>query len=61
MNILTKDDILLLRRALSALRVRQELNCISCSDAQREVFNQTIRKLDAVDNKLCVLKPASND
>ena len=52
-----KEEILTLRRALNALRTRQELNCIGCSDKQREIFTETINKLEILDQKLCLLKP----
>lgn len=57
----SKDEILTLRRAVNALRTRQELNCIGCSEKQRELFIETIEKLNTLDNKLCLIKPTQTD
>lgn len=57
----TKQEVLLLRRAVNALRTRQELNTVSCSPAQAEEFRKTIRQLDLIDNKLCCIKPEVTD
>lgn len=53
----TKAEILVLRRALNALVVRQQLNLLSASDTMREEINSTLSDLHKLDVKLLQLKP----
>lgn len=55
----TLDELLLLRRALNALKTRQELNLISCSEHTCEAIKDTINRLESVDQKLLCIKPTA--
>lgn len=55
--IFTKDEILTLRRALSALVTRQELNSLRASTPMKEEINATLSDLHNLDIKLLQLKP----
>jgi len=55
--IFTKDEILTLRRALSALITRQELNSLRASAPMKEEINSTLSDLHNLDIKLLQLKP----
>jgi|DEB0MinimDraft_10_1074344.scaffolds.fasta_scaffold25700_4 hypothetical protein len=49
---LTEHEFFLVRRALNALRTRQELNSLSCSDRQAVVFKDTVEDIRTLENKL---------
>ena len=55
----TLEELLLLRRAVNALKTRQELNLLSCTDSTNESIRHTIERLDSVDQKLLSVKPVS--
>lgn len=49
---LTEREFYLVRRALNALRTRQELNSLSCSDRQVIVFKDTVQEIRDLESKL---------
>lgn len=56
----TKQEILLIRRALNALRVRNELKCISASeDYKRDLLN-TVETINYLEHKLLLIEPNTN-
>lgn len=55
--IFTKDEILTLRRALSALITRQELNSLRASIPMKQEIYSTLSDLHNLDIKLLQLKP----
>lgn len=55
----TLEELLLLRRAVNALKTRQELNLLSCTDNTNDAIKHTIERLESVDQKLLSIKPVS--
>lgn len=55
----TLEELLLLRRAVNALKTRQELNLLSCADSTSESIRDVIERLESVDQKLLSIKPVS--
>ena len=49
---LSSREVLLVRRALNALKTRQQLNALSCSDKQAIVFGDLVDELEELDTKL---------
>lgn len=55
----TLEELLLLRRAVNALKTRQELNLLSCTESTSESIKHAIERLESVDQKLLSIKPVS--
>jgi len=55
----TLEELLLLRRAVNALKTRQELSLLSCTENTNESIKHTIERLESVDQKLLSVKPVS--
>lgn len=55
----TLEELLLLRRAVNALKTRQELNLLSCTESTNESIKHAIERLESVDQKLLSIKPVS--
>ena len=49
---LSERELYLVRRALNALRTKQELNSLSCTDRQVIVFNDTVDEIRNLEEKL---------
>jgi hypothetical protein len=49
---LTEREFFLVRRALNALRAKQELNSLSCTERQVIVFKDTVDEIRKLEEKL---------
>ena len=49
---LSEREFYLVRRALNALRTKQELNCLSCTDRQAVVFNDTVDEIRNLEERM---------
>ena len=56
----TKQEILTIQRALNALRVRNELRCISASEDNKRELMKTVEDIHYLETKLTLIEPDSN-
>lgn len=56
----TKQEILTIQRALNALRVRNELRCISASEDHKRELMRTVEDIHYLEAKLTLIKPNSD-
>lgn len=56
----TKQEILMIRRALNALRVRNELKCISASEDYKRDLLSTVESINYLEHKLLLVEPDTN-
>ena len=56
----TKQEILTIQRALNALRVRNELRCISASEDHKRELMKTVEDIHYLETKLTLIEPDSN-
>ena len=53
----TKEEILTIQRALNALRVRNELKCVSASEDYKRELTETIENINYLEHKITLLQP----
>lgn len=56
----TKQEILMIRRALNALRVRNELRCISASEDHKRDLLETVEAINYLEHKFLLIQPDTN-